>query len=405
MHELSEMERTVKNGLLQLEAPWDAAADARVLDAALAAVRVAKPRPALRSGIARWAAAAACAVVLVVTIAHRTARPVWALEPVIEAMGKYKACNLTMIDQTGVAYDLWAKAEPSGALSGEVTMRGGNGSAIWVREGRTYYYDPRSSTVEVDDAKTAGFSPWLGPELMKMIAKANDARTAYATDPATGRDLVVMTGNLATAAGPISWSIEFDKESKLPVAFKQWANLKRSGAPALSILRIVYYQEAPKGALTVDVPANAIYVPKPIILPEANLALLDRNPNQGVPADGLTREQAAREILERVYGAAIEGDLPAIRRLCPLTASWSDELLRMVILHEEEGKRVAAVVSIGAIVREGSNRLGTFVVAPVRLRSRDGRLWDEKQIVQFRSTGGRESCVVYGPYGMLSEVK
>ena len=34
------------------------------------------------------------------------------------------------------------------------------------------------------------------------------------------RDLVVMTGSLATAAGPISWSIEFDKESKLPVALK-----------------------------------------------------------------------------------------------------------------------------------------------------------------------------------------
>lgn len=77
----------------------------------------------------------------------------------------------------------------------------------------------------------------------------------------------------------------------------------------------------------------------------------------------------------------------------------------MVVLLEEEGKRLAAVVSIGAIARGGSNRLGTFVVAPVRLWTRDGRLWDEKQMVQFRMIDGRESCVVYGPYGMLSEVK
>jgi hypothetical protein len=39
------------------------------------------------------------------------------------------------------------------------------------------------------------------------------------------------------------------------------------------------------------------------------------------------------------------------------------------------------------------------------LKTKDGRLWDEKQIVQFRHLAGKESCVVYGPYGMVAEVK
>jgi hypothetical protein len=357
----------------------------------------------VRSRIARLAAGVA-AVVVMVSIAGRFSRPVWALDQVIAAMQKHKACNLTMIDSAGVVYDLWAKAEPSGELSDEVTLRGTNGTVIWVKVGKTYYYDPKANTVEVDDAKTAGFSPWLGPELMRMIAKADDAQTRYGKDPTTNRDLVVMTGSMTTVAGRTSWSVEFDRETKLPVALKQWGNPRKSGAPSLSIVRIVYYQDVPRGFLTVDVPENATFRQKPIILPEENLALLG-NPNHGIATDGLTRTQASRRILEEVYRASIAGDPSAIRRLCPLTAAWSDELLRAVILNEDESKRLAEVVEIKPISREGYNRLGPFVVVPVRLKTRDGRLWDEKQIVQFRQIDGHDSCVVYGPYGMISEVK
>jgi hypothetical protein len=80
-------------------------------------------------------------------------------------------------------------------------------------------------------------------------------------------------------------------------------------------------------------------------------------------------------------------------------------LLKAVVQPEDEGKRLAEVVEIGTICREGSTRLGPFVVVPTRLKTKDGRVWDEKQIVQFRRIEGQESCVVYGPYGIPSEVK
>ncbi len=244
-----------------------------------------------------------------------------------------------------------------------------------------------------------------GPRAVPLISKAADARTAYAKDPASGRELVVMTGSMLTVAGHISWSIEFDPETKLPVAFKQWENPRRSGAPAVSVVRITYYRELPQDALKVDVPAGAIYREKPIVLPDGNLERMG-NPDQGISAEGMARAEAARKILEQAHQAMIAGDLASIRRLCPLTTPWSDEMLRTLLVNEEEeGKRVAQVVEIGGIVREGYDRVGPFVVVPVRVRTRDGKLWDQKQIVQFRLIGGRESCVVYGPYGMTSEVK
>jgi hypothetical protein len=301
-------------------------------------------------------------------------------------------------------FDCWAKAEPSGELSDEVVLKGTNGGVVWVKDNKTYYYDPQRNAVEVDDAKTAGFSPWLGPELFKLVSKANDARTVFGKDPTTGRGRVVMTGSLTTAFGPTSWSIEFDEDTKLPISYTQWDNTHRRGAPKLSIVKITYFEDLPDSFFAVDIPPNVTYAPKPIVLPEANVAPLG-NPHDGIRTEGLTHGQAARQILEQVYKASMNGDLQVMRRLCPLSATWSDELLKAVIMPDEGGKRLVEVVEIGTICREGSSHLGPFVVVPTRLKTRDGRVWDEKQIVQFRRIDGQESCVVYGPYGMVSEVK
>jgi hypothetical protein len=209
---------------------------------------------------------------------------------------------------------------------------------------------------------------------------------------------------MMSVAGQISWSVEFDRETKLPVALKQWQNPRRSGAPAVSAVRITYYRELPDGALKVDVPPGATYRQKPIVLPDGNLERMN-DPAQGISAEGMTRAEAARKILEQAHQAIMGGDLASIRRLCPLTVAWSDEMLRAFLVHEEEEeKRLVQIVEIGGIVREGSSRVGPFVVVPVRVRTKDGKLWDQKHIVQFRLIGGRESCVVYGPYGMTSKV-
>ena len=414
MSDLRQTEELVTAYLDGLPTPDVAGVDGKVLAEALAALQRVKPRAAqpsriswraiMRTRTARWAAAGIAAVVLFMALFGRLTQPAWAIDQAIKALQKYKACNLTAIDPSGTTFDCWAKAEPSGELSDEMLLKGSNGVVVWVKNNKTYSYDPQTNTVWVDDAKTAGLSPWLGPELLDLVSKADDAKTAFGTDPTTGKPRVVMTGSLTTSFGPSSWSIEFDAETKLPTSCTQWDNLRRSGAPKSSIVKITYFEDLPDSFFAVETPRNAVYSQKPIVLPEANLALLG-NPDHGLRTEGLTHDQAARQILEQVYKASMAGDLETMRRLCPLTSSWSDKLLKAVIMPDEGGKRLAEVLEIGTICREGSSRLGPFVVVPTRLKTGDGRIWEEKQIVQFRRIDGRESCVVYGPYGMLSEVK
>jgi hypothetical protein len=414
MSQTRDTERLLETYLEQLPARQSAEGDAKVLADALTAMWQTRPhtvpadrkiwRTIMKSRTVRLAVAVILIAVLFGTFFGKLTKPAWALEQAITAMQKYTACNAILIDSGGMVFDCWAKAEPSGELSDQVVLKGSNGAVVWVKDNKTYYYNPQTNTVEVDDAKTAGFSPWPGPELLELVSKADDARTVFGKDPTTGRGRVVMTGSLASTFGPISWSIEFDAETKLLVSYTQWDNTRRSGAPKFSVVKITYFEELPDSFFAVDVPRNVAYTPKPLLLPEANLALLG-NPDHGIPTEELTREQASRQILEQVYKASMAGDLQTIRKLCPLTDTWSEELLKAVILPEDENKRLVEVVKIGAICREGSSRLGPFVVLPTRLKTKDGRVWEEKQIVQFRQIAGKESCVVYGPYGIASEVK
>jgi hypothetical protein len=412
MLDMKATEEALGHHLRQVSIPQSAETDARVLVDAMTAMRRVKPSAdplvkglvdaLLASPAARLTAAGIVALALAGIFMLKFHQPVWALAEAIEALKQYRACSMTIL-MGGTVFECWAKAEPSGELSDEIVMKGSNGVIVWVKDNQTFYYDPRTGRVEVDDAKTAGFSPWLGPELFRMISRVNDAQTSFGVDPATGLERVVMTGSMTTAIGPISWIMEFDLDSKLPISYTQWDNSLRSGAPACTILKITYHERLPEAYFAVDVPAGVDYVPKPIILPEANLALLG-NPEDGLPTDGLSRAEAARRILAQVYAAAMAGDIREIQMLCPLTRTWSDELMRTIIIPEEDGKRLAEMVHLGEISREGTDRLGPYVVVPARLRTRDGRLWDEKQIVQFRLIDGRESCVVFGPYGMVAEV-
>lgn len=409
MSDVHESERLLRQYLEHLPVPPEEGRDARVLADALAAMRREKPRPELRLASrwrlpARLAAAGLATVALLLVLTHKFSRPAWALEQAIEALQKFKACNISLIVPGGEMFDCWARAEPSGELSAEIVMKGSSGSMVWVKQCRTYFFNPRLNRVEVDDAKTAGFSPWLGPQLFRMIARAGDARTVSGTDPATGRERVVMTGSMVTTIGPISWSVEFDRETKLPVSYTQWDNPHRRGEPSTLIVKIIYYRDLPDSVFSLTIPPHATTTPKPIVFPESNLDLLV-DPADGMPVSGLAREEAAREILKRVYRASMAGDLAEIRRLCPLTRTWSDELMKSVIVPEDEGKRLAEVVDLGPLLREGSTRLGPYMVVPSRLKTRDGKLWDEKQIVLFRQLDGQESCVVYGPYGMICEVR
>ena len=341
------------------------------------------------------------AVVLSTTFFEKT-NQAWAIEQTIETLKKYKGAYLTGLcpgeKDSLVGFEIWLRTNDAGISSTDALIKLDNGIMQWTKDNSTYTYIPGKNIILYEDAVTLGISHWLGPELFKLLKSLKDAKTTYGNDPATGRKRAILSASLIDAAGPKSFEVEFDVETKLPVSIKNWDNLRRKGPPAFSATKIRYFEQLEDSIFVVDVPTNARYIEKPIYIPESNLEILS-NPKYGISAEGLTTEQACRRILDKLFDAIIEGNLKLIRNVVPVSRSWSTESLKNILrIGQDDG--IVEVLEIGKISKASSTRLGPIVVVPVLTKHGDDTIWQDKFVIQFRDIDKKTSCVVHGPYGM-----
>ena len=339
---------------------------------------------------------------LVAVVLNHSTTSAWAMEQAIEVLQKYKAVHLrgyTAAAGGGTGpVEVWARADTRGTASEACLARMG-AITVWVEGNQTYAYEPGQNKVWVEPGITAGLNPWFGPQFLTTFARVRDYQAHEGTDAATGQKRVVATGSLPTVLGPQSFLIEFNAETKLPVTLKGWRNLNRHGPPEFVFDQIIYFENLPDSAFRFAPPPGAQFVDKPLTVPEENLAALS-DPQSGLRVDGLTREEASRKLLEQLWAACIQDDLSRIRELCPLTAAWSDELVRASAQQDE----VVKLLRVGGIERTGQSRLGPLALVPSRLQCKDGQVREIRMVVQFRSTEHGVSCVVHGPHGNAIEV-
>jgi len=381
MNPQKNTEKLIKDLVL----PGTEDADQRILNATLSAYDKSETNKAAGSKPVVWriimenkkiklaiAATVIIAVILSTTFFDKT-NQAWAIEQTIETLKKYKGAYLAglcpSVKNVLVGFEMWFRTNDTGISSTDALIKLDDGVMQWTKDNSTYTYIPGQNTILYEDAVTLGISHWLGPELFKLLMTLKDAKTTYARDPATGREHAILSGGLTDAAGPKSFQVEFDVETKLPVSLKTWDNLHKKGKATFSATKIRYFKQLEDSVFVVDVPANARYVEKPIIIPEANLEILS-NLKYGISAQGLTKEQACRRILEKLFNAVIEGDLKIIRNLIPVSRSWSEESLKNILrIGQDDG--IVEVLQIGKISIESTTRLGPIVVVPVVTKRKD----------------------------------
>jgi hypothetical protein len=340
--------------------------------------------------------------VLAITILNHSARPAWAIEQTIEALKQYNALRLratSISDGQEHNLEIWTTANKERTQTDKLVLRVDNGVVLWVDNGKTYTYDPVSNAGVFEDARTAGFSTWFGPRMFELFSAISDKKIIYGRDPATGRQRVILTFSMADSNGPQSWQFEFDAETKLPIRFAFWSNMQHRGRPDFACWEITYFEEAPENVFDVDVPANAAFHEKEIVIPEYNLDLMS-NPDCGISTEGLTESEACRKILEQMWQAVMDENLTEMRKLCPITRGMNDKFLKVALVGVDGEDRVVEVIEIGDISQRDQSRLGPLAVVPSIVRCQDGSKQQVKQIIQFRNINGQSSCVIHGPYGL-----
>ena len=366
-------------------------------------VRINTWRVIMQNRITKFGSAAAVLTIVIYMLFGNSGRTAWAFEQSIEAIKNYKGVYMEGTLPDG-SFECWVRSDDKGTQSSDYVAKGSNGIVAWVKGGSTYSYVPKENTVYYENAVTSGFSQWLGPELLKMLADMKSTRVLYGKDPETGRELVTVMSSMFDVTGPKSFCIVFDSETKLAVSMKQWDNMDMSGWPAFSTTKIIYYKDTADSLLDVHIPGNAKYVEKPLTIPQANIGLLS-NPNAGISTEGLSEQAASEKILTDMYNAMIAGDIDTIRTLCPVCANLDDEFIRQFIVRAGKDSQITELVSIGAIFKEGQTKLGRIAAVPVISKCKDGTKMEDKMIVQFRNFAGEPSCVIHGPYGISQKVK
>jgi len=360
----------------------------------------------VKSKASKFVAAIIVVVVVVSFFAFESlTSPTWALEQSIEALKDYGAIHLVLVgDFPGGKTEIWMRANKSRSYSTDVVVKGGHGAITWTRDGSTYHYEPGQNTIYFEEALTIGMAQWFGPKLLELLASAENVKVIHGKDQETGRDRVIMKCSMIDVLGPQSWIIEFDVASKLPIAYKHWQNLDRSGPPSFEAFKVIYYETLPDSIFEVRIPDDAKYVEKELKVLDETLEGLD-NPEDGISAEGMTQQEAAGKVVRVLYQAAIDQDIDGLKSICPMCRNWGDEFLRKIVFRSDKEDRITEIVEIGQICKAGHSRLGTIVAVPTVYRQANGTRVAEKMIVQFRQLDGESSCVVHGPYGLPRELE
>lgn len=359
----------------------------------------------LESRRVRFSAVAA-ALVMVVALAglfFYTPSQAWTLEQGIEALHGKRGVHFSgaiMMDGNQLECEMWIRGRQGQARIQDMLLRVKGGATIWVAGNATYFYKPEEAVVYTDDAQTAGFSHWPGPEFLQLLRQVTrNPAVDYRIDLFGRRRLAVLKAQLIGAGGTRSFILEFDGTSKLLVRLELWNNLNWSGEPDFRADEVSYLDSPPDSLFEVDLPGYVVYRERDVSIAPEMVGLLSAA-SSGLSEPQLSEEEASRKIVEEIYAAEINWDLGRFRRLAPVASLWNDEQLKAVLGGVDGQESVVQVVEVGQARRRGRSPLGPLIVVPVVARHKDGKLYEHKLIVQVRQEVGPEfSCVVYGPYG------
>jgi len=377
-------------------------------------------RTIMKTKIAKLATAAAIILIAVlgITLLEKSTTPAWAIEQTIEALKKFNAVYISGSvsgdftssgafrpdDTSQHGFNLWARANEDHTQSSNFRLQIDDGQIRWVQENDTYHYDPSSHKLHIIRGEKASISPWIGPDLLQTLEQiTDDWQVLYATDPATGRERAIVTCSHKHAPRPKSWRLEFDLETKLLVSFKQWHNLYWQGKPNFDAQKIIYYENLPDEVFEFEIPKDVEITETEVFIPSWALDILN-DLNYGISVEGLTRQDACREILEQFWQATINDDLARIRQLLPVIADWDDEtLIHNLGLNEEDD--IVELLEIGQPSDESTSDIGPVVIVPSIIKCKDGKTREVKLIIQFRQIDGQSSCVIYANSGKAREIE
>ncbi len=355
------------------------------------------------------AAVVILAVIFGVTVLDRLTAPVWAIEDTARALDQFNGIyvsgvvgtpiaefgggeDLVLREETKMTVEIWAQANEQRTRSGNIRMETGDGAIGAVYNNTTYRYDPNNNTVQVQGGQGVCLSPWPSGEFLHKAKEfMEDWQVLYGKDAATGRDYAFIT--CVNPSQGQSWWLEIDLETDLLVRAKGWNNTRREGAPSMDFQRIVFFEELPDEMFEYEMPEGAKVVDS-----REQFKQILQNSSYGMSVEGLTKEEACKEIVSRYWQAMINEaweDAQKVRGIAD-ESTWEDWKAQYY------DNMPAEIIEI----KQPYDEKG-WTTTPMVIKMVDGSIKQGKLMVKFYELNDVEWCIIMGNYGPreLNDVK
>lgn len=335
----------------------------------------------MKTRITKLAAAAVIilAVVFGITVLDKSVTPAYAIEHTIEAMKNVVTVHFFARDWQNRKLETWIK----------VNLETGGNDCHYLNEPErgqisistpeiTYFYHPKENKVRIVPGQALRsdirFGRYIEDVLDKIIEPEHgEVQIIKEHDPNMGKEVIILW-----AESP-DYEMEafIDPKTKLPIKIHFAKAIK--GQIIKSVDEIYYNEPLPKGLFDFEIPEGAEVVREPSLLPKID------DPNYGIMAEGLSRDEARVKILKEFWNAVINEDFERAHVLLPVA---SVERLQEVFAE------VVELVSVGEPFEVSHINFG--ILTPIRVRFSHGKVLELYQITHFRTIDEKLSCVLAG---------
>ncbi|HUW19582.1 MAG TPA: hypothetical protein VMW16_09790 [Sedimentisphaerales bacterium] len=333
----------------------------------------------VKQKIPKLAAAAVLilAVGVAITFLNRFVTPAYAIEQTIEALREVSTVHVIGTTWDGHRFEAWNKINPQTGKAewvcidetphGHKIASTPKGSCVWDKDGNVVRLtnriistnDFRYSRV-LEDLSNRARNPRDGEQI--SIYREKDART--------GKRLIVIWAVTKMQ----DYRVYIDPVTKLPVRiiYDRADNMKQI---CKTIDNISYNVELPQGMFDFEVPPEHV----------RDYSLLE-DPNKGMPAEGMSHEEAGVKIVKEYWHALIDGNWNYVSQLRPVE-DWKTD-------YRKDGP--AELIE----VRQPYPQRGcSGLIVPCVVRFTDGKVKEVELVVNYREINGQTSTIIVATWG------
>ncbi len=328
------------------------------------------------------------AAILVISLVNNTATSVYAFNQTVNAIKKVETVYMAGEFYKQGKFECWMKYDGNPDKPTHVWLgRDGEPLCKICSPDGVFGLNKRTNRVHfaTRDERSKSWILNFGSffkDSVKNTGQSESVKVFKEINPETQEEIIIVQIKTATR----EQRFLVDPVTKLPVSFETVRDddpmeMMKKTLAVKNLTEIRYNEEPPEGIF--DLPSDAVVVEEEVD------CMVD--PDSGLIADGMTKQEACTEIVKRTGQALIDVDIDTLCKLDLFYRLYPPEIWEQIKKLKEEGQWVKEVLITDEPYREGE-----LWYVPLEIKGKNGQNEVQNSMIKFYELEGKNYCFIIG---------